>query len=144
MLKILVHLDEDFYNQLDERASNELYLASEKFRLNLREDEVVNIVNHSLEQLKEKVRKFLNAPSWELRDPEVLVSIPSSFDFNYVEGDCDKEIYIKKVRYEYRVEEETSEGTLIKDFPEEVRESIIEWVLTAIFYGVESYSDERH
>lgn len=138
---VKIKLHKKFINKIQLEMEDELEKSIKKWGVNLNEDEQLRIIDHSFNQLIQKVSENARI-SWDLGDEiEIRVTGLSGNITLPTESQKNKKIEVMKTRVGWEVSHDDENTTiLMKDFKEHYEELIIKWARTGVFYGVGSYS----
>lgn len=140
---IHVHLGENFYEDLNNEMENALEESSKKWGVHMNYMQKDNIFAHAQNQLKEKVISNVKH-NWDMSNI-VTVRVNShkpGIEFLLPSEEANtSNIQLFYTREGWTIDQESQDDSiLLKDFAEYMRNKILTWVNTAVFYGVGSYA----
>ena len=146
-----ISLDEDFADRLERAMESEFVIALRKNQLDLSDSTRLHIFKHARKQIETKISVMGKKKDiWSVGDRELVLRISSKEDNDLRSpGNDDETILIKRNTSDWVVADENDrvDDTLkyplvpINDFKDYVQDEMIEWARSAVFYGVNSYTN---
>lgn len=155
-VRVLVPLSDDLKERMMEAISDELDIAERKWRMTLPSDARSRITDLSVIHLVSKVEQFtghrtrwmmgsdvVNLPIGDMPNRKPFDDGEMSWD-DFVDDPVASEGYLRRSNAGWNLTEVTDKDDRttvqkITEFPEFFESQMLEWLRTAVFYGVGSY-----
>lgn len=142
---IYITLPERFSDDIKLAAYEEMKIASSKYNVNLNDEQKEKVFYHSFRQLESKAFEVARA-EWNIESPILELKIDVGMKEPkeiYMPADKEKCIGVKVLKASKKWEfdkEDSKDAILINDLCEKIPEMLLEYIKTAVMYGVGSYA----